>query len=122
MRKNPMIALLLTVVMLFGVVGPVMAFTPGAILDEVRLMRTNGKASNDLITQAIVDLSLIESQGTVTATVYESVLENQTINTYTNLLKQPPSSCTDKLTRFNFELTNRYRPQNTEQLVFRLTG
>jgi len=117
MRKNPMIALLLTVVMLFGAVAPVMAVTPGAILDEVRLMRTNGKASNDLITQAIVDLSLIESQGTVTATVYESVLENQTINTYTNLLKQPPSSCTDKLTRFNFELTNRYRPQNTDLAI-----
>ena len=95
-------------------VAPSMAFTPGAIIDEVRLMRASGKVSNDLITQSIVDLSLIEGQGTVTATVYESVHENQTINNYTNITRQPPSSCTDKITRFVFELTNRYRPQSTD--------
>jgi len=114
MRKNPIIALLLTVVMLFAVVAPVMAFTPGAIIDEVNLMRASGKLSNDLITQAVVDLSLIESNGSVIATIYESVYENQTINTYPNLLKQSTASCTDKLTRFVFELTNRYRPQETD--------
>lgn len=112
-----LLSLLLTVVLLFAVVAPVMARTPSAILDEVKLMRANGKLSNDSITQAVVDLSLIENQGTVVTTVYESVYENQTINNFTNLSRQPPSSCTNKLTRFVFELTNRYRPQNTDLAI-----
>ncbi|MGS0745547.1 copper amine oxidase N-terminal domain-containing protein [Syntrophomonas erecta subsp. sporosyntropha] len=115
MRKP--IALMLTLALLLTMTAPVMAFTPSAILDEVKLMRANGKLSNDSITQAVVDLSFIESNGSVTATVYESVYENQTINTYPNLSKQSPASCTNKLTRFVFELTNRYRPQNTDLAI-----
>ena len=113
MRKP--VSLLLMALLLLVVVAPVMA--QSAILTEIDLMNVSGKASNDLITQAIVNLSVVESQGTVIATVYESIYENQTINNYTNITKQPPSSCTDKLTRFVFELTNRYRPQNTDLAI-----
>ena len=117
MRKKPIVSLMLTVALLFAVVAPVGAFTPGAIIDEVKLMRVNGQLSNDLITQAVVDLSLIETQGTVSATVYESVYENPTLNNYTDLSKQTPSSAVVKLTHFIFELTNRYRLQETDLMI-----
>jgi len=106
--------LLLTALLLFGAVGTAMAFTPVGITSEVNLMEASGKVSNNLITQAFIDLSQIENKGTVNATVYESDYETQTVNTYNNLTIQSPSSCANKITRFVFELTNRYRPQNTD--------
>ncbi len=115
MRK--FIAMLLAVVLMFGVVGSAAAYDPRPFADEVKKLRASGKMSNDLITQAIIDLSFIESQGTVVATVYDSVYENKTVNTYTDLLKQPPWPCVAKLTHFVFELTNQYRLQETDLAI-----
>lgn len=95
-------------------VEPVIPYIPGRICTEIELMEESGKMSNDLITQSVIDLSQIESRGSVDATVYESVYENITVNTFTGLIMQTPSSCTDKITRFVFELTNHYRLQNTD--------
>ena len=117
MRKKPIISLMLTVALLFAVVAPVMALTPGAIITEVRLMEANGKLSNDLITSALIDLSLLETQGTVTATVYETVYEKQTVNNYADLLRQTPAEAVVKLTHFIFELTNQYRLQDTDLML-----
>jgi len=80
-------------------------------------MEAGGKLSNDLITQAIIDLSNMENHGTVSATVYASVYENQTVNNYTDILRQPPADGTIKLTHFIFELTNQYRLQDTDLML-----
>jgi len=108
---------MLSIALLLTMVGPVMAITPGAIITEVRLMEADGKHSNDLITSALIDLSLLETQGTVTATVYESVYENQTVNNYTDILRQTPAEAVVKLTHFIFELTNQYRLQETDLMI-----
>ena len=118
MRKNPMIALLLTVVMLFGVVGPVMAYDPLPFVNEVVKLRASGKMSNDILHHAVLDMSLSETQGTVSSVVYETVYENETHNTWTNITLQNPTVSADKLTRFVFELTNRYRPETDFFIAF----
>lgn len=112
-----LVSLMLTIALLLTMTAPVAAFTPGAIITEVRLMEAGGKLSNDLITQAIIDLSNMENHGTVSATVYASVYENQTVNNYTNILRQPPADGTVKLTHFIFELTNQYRLQDTDLML-----
>jgi hypothetical protein len=113
-----LVSLMLTIVLLLTLTAPAMAaFTPGAIITEVRLMEAGGKLSNDLITQAIIDLSNMENHGTVSATVYASVYENQTVNNYTDILRQPPADGTIKLTHFIFELTNQYRLQDTDLML-----
>ena len=117
MRKKPIVALLLTVALLFAVVAPVGA-TP--ITDEIQLLKASGKLSNDVLHYVDIDLNFIETTGTVTAAVYESVYETQTVNAFPNLTLQTPESCYDKLTRFIFELTNRYRPSTDLALeIFR---
>jgi hypothetical protein len=113
-----LVSLMLSIVLVLTMVAPAMAaFTPGAIITEVRLMEAGGKLSNDLITQAIIDLSNMENHGTVSATVYASVYENQTVNNYTDILRQPPADGTIKLTHFIFELTNQYRLQDTDLML-----
>jgi len=108
---------MLSIVLLLTMVAPAMALQPGAIITEVELMRASGKLSNDIITSALIDLSLLETHGTVTATVYESIYQVQTVNSYTDLLRQPPASAVVKLTHFIFELTNRYRLQETDLMI-----
>jgi hypothetical protein len=113
-----LVSLMLSIALVLSMVAPAMAaFTPGAIITEVRLMEAGGKLSNDLITQAIIDLSNMENHGTVSATVYASVYENQTVNNYTDILRQPPADGTIKLTHFIFELTNQYRLQDTDLML-----
>lgn len=102
-----LVSLMLTIILLLTMVGPAMA---APITDEVSLLKASGKLSNDVLNYVHIDLNLIETAGTVTAVVYETVYETQTVNTFTNLSPQTPESCYDKLTRFIFELTNRYRP------------
>jgi hypothetical protein len=102
-----LVSFMLSIVLLLTMVGPAMA---APITDEVSLLKASGKLSNDVLNYVHIDLNLIETAGTVTAVVYETVYETQTVNTFTNLNPQTPESCYDKLTRFIFELTNRYRP------------
>lgn len=75
-------------------------------------LRQSGKKSDDRINHAIVDLSNI-SEGIVTANAYATASEEETVNVYENILRQTHKSCFNKLTRFIFELTNRYRPEVT---------
>jgi hypothetical protein len=112
-----LVSFMLSIVLLLTMVAPAMALQPGAIITEVELMRASGKLSNDIITSALIDLSLLETHGTVTATVYESIYQVQTVNSYTDLLRQPPASAVVKLTHFIFELTNRYRLQETDLMI-----
>ena len=118
MRKNPIVAMLLTVIMLFAVVAPVMAYDPRPFINEVRDLRASGKMSNDVLHHAILDMSLSETQGTVSSVVYETVYENETHNRWTNITLQTPTVSADKLTRFVFELTNRYRPETDFFIAF----
>lgn len=113
------ITVLLIVVMVLSVLlticsSPAMASYDSRVFSEaLDNLRASGKLSNDEITYAFVDLNFIEKQGTVTAAVYESVYEYKTINQYEKITPQTPDSCTNKLTRFVFELTNRYRPETS---------
>lgn len=112
-----LVSLMLTIALVLSMVAPAMALQPGAIITEVRLIQADGKHSNDLITSTLIDLSLLGTQGTVTATVYESVYENQTVNNYADLLRQTPAEAVVKLTHFIFELTNQYRLQETDLMI-----
>lgn len=112
-----LVSLMLTIVLVLTMTAPAMA-TP--ITDEINLLKASGKLSNDVLHYVDIDLNFIETAGTVTAVVYETVYETQTVNTFTNLNPQTPESCYDKLTRFIFELTNRYRPSTDLALeIFR---
>jgi len=112
-----LVSLMLTIVLLLTLTAPAMA-TP--ITDEINLLKASGKLSNDVLHYVDIDLNFIETAGTVTAAVYETVYETQTVNTFTNLSPQTPASCYDKLTRFIFELTNQYRPSTDLALeIFR---
>lgn len=112
-----LVSLMLTIVLVLTMTAPAMA-TP--ITDEINLLKASGKLSNDVLHYVDIDLNFIETAGTVTAAVYETVYETQTVNTFTNLSPQTPESCYDKLTRFIFELTNRYRPSTDLALeIFR---
>jgi hypothetical protein len=112
-----LVSLMLSIVLVLTMVAPAMA-TP--IVDEINLLKTSGKLSNDVLHYVDIDLNFIATAGTVTAAVYESIYETQTVNTFTNLSLQTPESCYDKLTRFIFELTNQYRPSTDLALeIFR---
>ena len=108
------VALLVLMVFLTLIAVPTAAAsTIQDLFRSIRQPEASGKLSNDEITYAFVDLNQIESDGTVTAAVYESVYEHKTINQYEKITPQTPEACTNKLTRFVFELTNRYRPETS---------
>lgn len=110
------VALLVLMVFLTLIAVPTAAasYDPRIFSDALGKLEASGKLSNDEITYAFVDLNQIESDGTVTAAVYESVYETKTINYYIDITPQTPEDCYNKLTRFVFELTNRYRPEKTD--------
>lgn len=91
--------------LVFSMAGTAVAIDIG---NEINLLIASGKASNDVLNHCVVNL-VKSSQGSVTATVYATAYETITVN---QLLAnaQEPSSCTNKITRFVFELTNQYRP------------
>jgi hypothetical protein len=81
MRKNPIIALLLTVVMLFAVVAPVMARTPEEIMNDVNylnnqinILESTGAPSNSEIYSLFVDFTSISTTGNVSMSVYENTI------------------------------------------------
>ena len=113
MRK--FIAMLLAVVMVFGVAGSALARTPEEIMairyylnDQIDILHTTGKMSTDDVFSVHVDLSGI-SKSTVSATVYKTVYEEATVTTYTNIQPQPiegVNGAHDKLVRFWAYLDN----------------
>ncbi len=115
MRKNPMVAMLLTVFMLFAVVAPVMARTPEEItqirrylLNQVNLLNGAGQMSNDEVYSIYVDLNQVP-QGTVSATVYKTASQDSTTTNFNNVTIQPiqgTNGAHDKITRFWAYLDN----------------
>jgi hypothetical protein len=113
MRK--LTALLLSLVMLLTMVMPVAALTNEEVLvvrhwmgDQIKLLQTANKMSNDEIYSVWVDLSHVP-QGSVSAVVYENVYEQVTIANYADILNQPiegTNGAYDKVTRFWFYLDN----------------
>lgn len=109
MRKNTMVAMLLTMVMLFMVVAPAMAVPIGDdrnvvryVLDEIDQLWSNNKMSNDDIYGLYVDISQIANR-TVTATVYEGAYQVTRTTAHTNITPQPingANGANDKLSRF----------------------
>ena len=115
MRKNPMVAMLLTIVLLFAVVAPVMARTPEEIfqirsylINQTDALRAANQMSNDEVYSVYVDLNQVP-QGTVSATVYKTVYENITTANFNNITIQPIQGINgahDKVTRFWAYLDN----------------
>ncbi|TYO95122.1 copper amine oxidase N-terminal domain-containing protein [Desulfallas thermosapovorans] len=100
------LALALVLVMVFMCVSPAVAVIPKDALDEVT---KGGKKSTDLITHSIIDLVYVSS-GSVTTYTYKGANEELTINKFT-VTPQSPTSASQKITPFVFELTNQYRPE-----------
>lgn len=91
---------------------PYVPIFPREALDQ---LMASGKMSNNDIHTAILDLSNLNN-GSVAATVYETAYEKQTVNIFNNITPQPIKDCPNKITRYIFELTNRYRPLNTDYI------
>lgn len=109
MRK--FIAMLLACVMVFGVAGSAVAgdfvvFRFGQYIDQW----PPGVYSDDVVYQTVVDAVYLP-QGTVTSYTYANGIPTPTINTF-DVLPQSHGSGSDKMTRFVFELSNRYRPES----------
>jgi hypothetical protein len=109
MRK--FIALLLAVVMLFGVAGSAVAgdfvvFRFDQYIDQW----APGVYSDDVVYQTVVDAVYLP-QGTVTSYTYAEGVSAPTVNVF-DVLPQSCGSGSDKMTRFVFELSNRYRPES----------
>jgi hypothetical protein len=105
MRKNPIIALLLTVVMLFTVVAP--TYADG--YDAINNLIASGKMSDDEVYTVYVDMSLA-SEGSVTSTVYETVYEQTTVQNHA-VSPQPytgVNGAKDKLSRFFLFLSHNH--------------
>ena len=77
--------------------------------DAIKDLEVSGKQSNAYVNHSVIDLVYLSSQGSVTAYTYMGINEDLTINNF-SVLTQTPLEAHDKLTRFIFELTNRYRP------------
>jgi hypothetical protein len=115
MRKNPIVAMLLTVFMLFAVVAPVTARTPEEIfqirsylINQTDALRAANQMSNDEVYSVYLDLNQVP-QGTVSATVYKTVYENITTANFNNITIQPIQGINgahDKVTRFWAYLDN----------------
>lgn len=110
-----LVSLMLTIALVLSMVAPAMARTPEEILaireylqDQIELLRAEDKMSNDEIYGIQVDLSNI-ANSTVTATVYQTVYEETTVTTYTDIQPQPIEGINgahDKVTRFWAYLDN----------------
>jgi hypothetical protein len=107
MRK--LFILLCAAVLLLGCWAGIAGASPA--IDEIDILNDSGKMSNENINHSIIDL-LSVSQGSVTAYTYTGEAETITVDTF-SILPQSNSSATNKITRFVFELTNRYRPDTT---------
>lgn len=108
MRKNPVVALLVAVVLMLAVVAPVMAFEP---IDNLIV---SGKMSNDEVYTVYIDL-LSSQQGTVTSTVYKTNAETPTLQNHA-VAPQPYSGLNgskDKLSRFFLFLSH----NNTDHVM-----
>ena len=116
-----LVSLMLVGMLLLLAVSPVFAYTEEEFSDiswnAVKRLKESGRLSNDEINYTLIDLTQIETQGTVTATVYATVYEEKTGNYFDDILKQTPECCYNKLTRFIFELTNRYKPEYTTYIM-----
>lgn len=124
MRKKPIIALMLTVVMLFAVVAPVMARTPEQIqadtqylYDQVAILEESGMSSNEEITSLFVDLTDISVGGNVILSVYEEVDVTPTNTNSITVSPLPWKDAEQELIKYSLgNIANLYRqePYNTE--------
>jgi hypothetical protein len=107
MRRKNKVALLLVTLLALAMVWPGVGWALNSI-QAVNDLKASGKMSNAHINHSVVDLVYV-SEGSVTTHTYIGENETLTINTFM-VLPQENSSATNKITRFMFELTNRYRP------------
>lgn len=108
MRK--FIAMLLACVLVFGVVGSAVAdFVPFNFAQHINAWPA-GVYSDTVVYQTVVDAVYLP-QGTVTSYTYANGIPTPIINTF-SVLPQSHDSGSDKMTRFVFELSNRYRPES----------
>ena len=124
MRKNPMVAMLLTVFMLFAIVAPAMARTPEETLndaqylhDQINLLETAGQTSNNEVYSLWVDFSTL-SNANVAMSVYKDGSTIPTNNTIFPLSKVFTwKDAEQQLVKFALgNIANRYRaePLNTD--------
>jgi len=109
--KRCVVALLIALFMMSGVnllsVTTAWGRTPIAV--EIERLDASGKWSNEYLNQSVIDMVYLSQQGTVTTYTYMGIDETLTVNAF-SVLPQIPLEAHDKLTRFIFEMTNRYRP------------
>lgn len=84
------------------------AFGASAFVEAINELNASGKQSNDIINHSVIDLTYLSDES-VTAYTYLGANETLTVNNF-SVSSQSALEAHDKLTRFIFELTNRYRP------------
>lgn len=106
MRKWSIVALCVTLIFLVSVkIAPA---AESRIVTAVKDLIASGKMSTADLNHSVIDL-VYASQGSVTATVYRSVYQTKSVHPFV-ITPLTNTDATDKITRFIFELTNRYRP------------
>lgn len=118
MRK--LVSLMLSIALLLTIVGPAMAHVKTIeqimleteyLCDQIDIFQATGRMSSDDIYSVHVDLSSV-SQGTIVATVYETVYQQPIATTFTDIAPQSyegVNGAKDKLCRFFFYFRNNDR-------------
>lgn len=106
-KKKIVLALVLMLVV--TVTTPAFGLQPSPIITEIHKLNDIGKQSNDALDHSVIDLTYVNN-GSVVSYTYIGNNEELTVNTFSVMPQEFYPTSTDKLTRFIFELTNRYRP------------
>ena len=115
-----LVSLMLSIVLLLTMTAPAMAYTKPLeqimleteyLCDQIEIFQATGRMSSDDIYGVHVDLSKVP-QGTVIATVYETIYQQATVTTFTDIAPQPyegVNGAKDKMCRFFFYFRNNDR-------------
>jgi hypothetical protein len=115
-----LVSLMLTIALVLSMVAPAMAYTKPLeqimleteyLCDQIEIFQATGRMSSDDIYGVHVDLSKVP-QGTVIATVYETIYQQATVTTFTDIAPQPyegVNGAKDKMCRFFFYFRNNDR-------------
>lgn len=115
-----LVSLMLSIVLVLTMTAPAMAYTKPLeqimleteyLCDQIEIFQATGRMSSDDIYGVHVDLSKVP-QGTVIATVYETIYQQATVTTFTDIAPQPyegVNGAKDKMCRFFFYFRNNDR-------------
>jgi len=104
-----LIALIVVVLLLWPSVAFAMLPISEAMKEEREKLEASGRLSNEYLNHSVIDLVYIE-QGSVSTYTYVGINEDLAINEF-EVSPNTVREAGNKITRFVFELTNRYRPE-----------